>query len=343
VRSAHLERAHESPSAIVYLRHRYDFEESLTEGLEIVQRRLLSAAMLVARSRLDVLEINEPLMRSALPVTALAVALLAAQPKTRRPLVVAYAIENADPFRDGRRGLKARIKRARDRALARFVWSRVSRVAFGTPGSMACYSEILGPPRRAAVRLIPALPARRSPPPSSGEEGRVLFLGAFVARKGFPLVVRAWERVIELRPDAHITVLGKGQMEDVARSFARAHPSAEVVVDPPRERIRAELGRARVLVLPSQPQGGWREQVGLPIVEGLEAGCRIVTTDQTGLAAWLRDRGHSVLDAPTDLTDLAEAIAVQLAVEVGDAALDLPDRDGRAEADEWMLGGEDAQ
>lgn len=339
VRSAHLERAHESPTALVYLRRRYDFEESLTEGLEIVQRRMLSAAVLVARSRLEVLEINEPLMRSALPVTALALALIAAQPRARRPVVVTYAIENADPFQDGRTGLKARLKRARDRALARFVWSRVSRVAFGTPGSMACYSEALGSPRGAAVRLIPALPARRSPPPSPGEEGRVLYLGAFVPRKGFPLVVQAWAGVIRVRPEARIMVLGKGPLEEMARAFASAHSSAEVVIDPPRDRIRAELDRARVVVLPSQPHAAWREQVGLPIVEGLEAGCRIVTTDQTGLATWLRDRGHAVLDVPTDPAELADAIAAQLAAEASGAAADLPDRDGRVEADEWMFGG----
>lgn len=96
-------------------------------------------------------------------------------------------------------------------------------------------------------------------------------------------------------------------------------------------------------MLPSQPRDLWREQVGLPIVEALAHGCRIVTSSETGLAAWLRENGHPVLapDAPADAW--AAAVATTL---TGDAQAEsdatrilsaLPAEDGRLAADHWLF------
>ena len=61
-------------------------------------------------------------------------------------------------------------------------------------------------------------------------------------------------------------------------------------------------------MLPSQPTSAWREQVGLPIVEGLSYGCTIVTTTETGLAGWLSEHRHRVLPADANEAQLAAAI-----------------------------------
>jgi len=113
-----------------------------------------------------------------------------------------------------------------------------------------------------------------------------------------------------------------------------------LVVDPPRPEIRDILAHSRVLVLPSQPSPTWREQVGLPIVEGLEQGCAIVATTETGLAPWLQEHGHAVVSRDADAAALARAIIGQ--VDAGDRAASivasLPPLDGRLAADAWMFG-----
>ena len=77
LRSAHLERAHAlPPAAIIFTARRYDFDESLVEGLDLVEVSPLGAVTLLARSRLEVLEINEPLMVASLRMTALSVAVV---------------------------------------------------------------------------------------------------------------------------------------------------------------------------------------------------------------------------------------------------------------------------
>lgn len=339
MRTAHLERAHQlTPAAIVYRVRRYDFDESLAEGLELVQADPLRAALLFRRSRLDALEINEPLMTSSLPASALAIFAVRFG-RRRRPRIVTYVIGNADPFTAPSPSIKRRVRWILERMLARYVWRRTDAVAYGTPGARDVYRAQLSPRKEQDEILIPALPAR-SEPPRNDRAQHVVFLGAFVARKGLPLLLQAWPAVVAERPGATLTLVGKGALIESALSFAASADSVEVVQDPPRATIRDILARSLVLVLPSQPSPTWREQVGLPIVEGLEQGCAIVTTTETGLAPWLENHGHGVIDAAADASELARAIIGQ--IDAGDRSASilatLPAQDGRLAADAWMFG-----
>jgi len=346
VRTAHLERAHQlAPAALVYRVRRYDFDDSLAEGLELVEAGAWSAAKLIAGSRIRALEINEPLWREIMPGAVLAVAATAFRRRgTPRPIVVTYIIGNTDPFEGtptgwSPRALRARVRARIDRALGRYLWNRLDRIVYGTPDARDNYRKILGAPRRAQERLIVSLPARPDDVPTGARPARVVFLGAFVERKGFDLVLDAWPLVCTARPDAQLLIMGKGPLEDRARDLAARDDAVELLVDPSRDTIRARLATCRVLALPSQRTPTWREQVGLPIVEGLEQGCRIVTTTEGGLAPWLAENGHSVIAAPSTSQDVASAIIAQL--DAGDdptVVLDtLPERDGRLEADDWLM------
>ncbi|WP_439591353.1 glycosyltransferase family 4 protein [Microbacterium sp.] len=341
IRTAHLERARQlTPAAILYRERRYDFDPTLAEGLELVQAGPVQAALLLRRSRLDALEVNEPLMRSSILATALAI-FAARALRRRRPRIVTYAIENADPFDTTRVGWKRRARFAVERRLAVYIWRRVDAVAFGTAGARDLYRALL--PNRAGLRqiLIPALPARPDDLPNAPRGETVVFLGAFVPRKGLPLLLEAWPLVVAELPTARLTLVGKGALEDAVRTAAGAEASIDAILDPPRAEIRRILQASRVLVLPSQPSPTWREQVGLPIVEGLEAGCSVVTTDETGIAPWLIEHGHAVVKGSATASQLARAILDQLAR--GDRAVaiaaSLPLEDGRLRADRWMFDG----
>ena len=194
--------------------------------------------------------------------------------------------------------------------------------------------------RRAAEALITALPvaaerdAEQQPDPM-----QVVFLGAFLERKGIDRVLAAWPLVRAAVPAARLQVLGKGALESPVLAAAAADESTDVLLDPARRRIQEELLRSQVLVLPSQPTPTWREQVGLPIVEGLAAGCSVVTTTETGLASWLAAHGHSVIEPGSEPGVLAQAIVDRLRSgrPPADVLADLPPVDGRLEADRWMF------
>jgi glycosyltransferase involved in cell wall biosynthesis len=277
-------------------------------------------------------------MTSSLPASALALFAVRFARRRRRPRVVTYAIGNADPFAGESPSLKRRLRLGAERLLAGYVWKRVDAIAFGTDGARDLYRAIL-PSRNVEEILIPALPAQSSVPPADRSQ-RVVFLGAFAVRKGLPLLMEAWPLVGEKRPGATLTLLGKGALLERASAFAAADPSVKLSVDPERAEIREVLARSLVLVLPSQASATWREQVGLPIVEGLEQGCAIVTTTETGLAPWLAAQGHAVVPANAGADALAHAIVGQ--IDAGDRSASilasLPLQDGRLAADAWMFG-----
>lgn len=341
VRSAHLERAHQlSPATIIFGEKRYDFDAEAAIGLNLVPGHGLRAARWLWRNRVDVLEVNEPLMLESAVWTALALLVVRARqvvggPKVR---VVSYAIENRDPLHDPvPRRLKARLGRLARHVGARLVWRALDRIAFGTEAAQQLYLSLLGPPK-AASTLIWALPSAE-PRATPKQLGRALFVSAFSARKGVPELLAAWPRVRGGFAEAGLVAIGKGGLLDEVNAAAAADPSIRVLIDPPRETIRAELHAASVLVLPSQPTATWREQVGLPIVEGLAAGCTVVTTDQTGLANWLRSNGHRVIEADAALEVLAEALldALHRPLDPEEVRGTLPPRDGRLAADDWMM------
>jgi glycosyltransferase involved in cell wall biosynthesis len=166
-----------------------------------------------------------------------------------------------------------------------------------------------------------------------------VFVGAFNERKGVLQLLETWPTVSARRPSARLRVLGKGPLRPVVEAAAAADPSIQVEVDPGRAAIHAALRRAKVAVLLSQPWRGWREQVGLPIVEALAHGCHVIATDQTGLADWLRAHGHTVVPASASTTVVADALVTALdSCRSAESVLEeLPDRDGRLAADEWMF------
>lgn len=340
VRTAHLERAAElAPAVILFGGRRYDFAPELARGLDLVPARGPRAAAWLFRHRVQTLEVNEPLMLPAARSTALALAGLAVgqllgRPRTR---VVSYAIENRDPTgAPPSTSLRRRLGHRLDLRLAYLVNRRVDRIAFGTAAAAALYaSRMPGRPGRAETTIW-ALP-RPATEPVAKHPDQVLFLGAFTERKGFDLVLDAWPLVRRTRPTARLLLIGQGPLQGAAERLAADDDQVELLVDPPRAEIRQQLARAQVLVLPSQPTAGWREQVGLPIVEGLAYGATVVTTSETGLAGWLAEHDHRVLPPQAGPTTLAEAVVDALQEPVRAVQDSLPGQDGRLAADSWMF------
>ncbi|MBD8059617.1 glycosyltransferase family 4 protein [Cellulomonas sp. JH27-2] len=344
-RTAHLERAAELPPALLlFEKRRYDFDQALADRVGAVEAGTFESARILGRSGVTTLEVNEPSAVEGARRTAAALAWLRLRALVRlsqRPRVVAYAIGNSSPFVPPEGGtLRSRWSLRLDYALARYVWFECDRIAFGTPDARDAYREAFGRhPRPLRTTVIPALPiACPCVDDGEGRPPRVVFLGAFTARKGFRSLVESWGHVLAARPDAELVLVGKGDLEPLAHELAN-DPTVRLVVDPPREAIHDELRHAAVLTLPSRRAGRWREQVGLPIVEGLAHGCTVVTTEETGLAAWLSEHGHHVTPESVAPADLAASIVGALDAHrpPSDVRSQLPAVDGRLAADAWMF------
>ncbi|MEJ2869516.1 glycosyltransferase family 4 protein [Actinomycetospora sp. OC33-EN08] len=267
---------------------------------------------------LVVLEVAEPLWfgewKKALRYIAVA---RAVRPGIR---VATYAIENFDAAE--RLGSRTRAVGLSLRGL--------DLIAFGTTGAADNYLATFG---RSLDRIQHAvLPPRIDtctvcgPTRGTTRERRVLFLGAPTDRKGFPVLREAWER---LDPDWQLVVADPSG--DEPPPLPR---KAELRPDPPRREIHELLRTSAVVVMPSVRRPGWREQIGLPLVEGLAHGCRVVTTTETGLADDLRDHPDVVLTEPGDPDDLARGLTTAMS-----RLAQAPDRDGHTKRDvvAWWL------
>ncbi|WP_157811324.1 glycosyltransferase [Microbacterium lacus] len=216
------------------------------------------------------------------------------------------------------------------------------RIVFGTSGARDALMDSLGSRGREALArpersaLIPALPAKCDCP-DAHRERTVLFLGALSSRKGFDLVASAWPTVRKLMPDARLTIVGQGPQKNIAHMLADGDVGVTYLGPQSRAAIHKILRSHMLVVLPSQPANRWREQVGLPIVEALSHGCRIVTTAETGLTDWLRANGAAVLETNASVEEIARSIYEQLEAADSVLAYDLPAVDGRISADRWLL------
>lgn len=345
LRTAHLERARTyAPASILYVEKSYDFDEALSQGVDLIRAGTFLAPLVILRSHVRTVEVNEPLVRLRLPRTVLTVlaARLGARLRRQPVSIVTHAIENRDPFSGMASGsLRSKVRVRVDRWLSRQLARRVDRISFGTEGARELYERTLGRDLgRAEHRLFPELPAPCTClDPAADRSKTVTFVGAFDQRKGVLQLLDTWASVTEADPTLRLRLLGKGPLEEEVRAAASRLANVEVIVDPPRATIHATLRASRALVLLSQQRPRWREQVGLPIVEALAHGCQIVCTDQTGLASWLREHGHQVVRSNASTDDVAEAIlaAVQSPRTSEQVLDDLPVVDGRSAADSWLF------
>lgn len=345
IRTAHLERfVHMTPAEVIYRHRRYDFDELEVAGTSpVVQMSRYATVRHLLRNQYSAVEVSEPLMTGRWLDLFLQVAAirLTDRVRGRRTAIGAYCIGRNDPT--AKLHSLHRVPRWVGRWWARLVVGMLTRamdrLAFGTAATWELLAEYAGPAALERGRLFPAVAQRCGCPDAPREAGRVLFVGAFTERKGIAQLMSAWQAVDA--PGLHLHIIGKGPLEAVVRDWAVGRSDVTLEVDPPRSAVHEAYRRAHVLVLLSQRVDFWREQVGLPIVEGLAHGCEVVTTDDTGLAAWLAEHGHTVLttSASNDPAQVAAAVtAATRRARPGAAILaDLPEVDPRSAADAWLL------
>lgn len=350
LRTAHLERFRElEASTVIYRTARYDFDPRAGDPAS-PPRRLGRGGTIwhLLTHTYDVVEVNEPGMARLWPDLLLQLAAIRTRSwvTRRRTSIVTYCIGIVDPSDDaiGHRILRPRVVAVLSKPLLRVLIGSMDRIAFGTTGSYAMYRRHVADrtlrPRARFFEAVPA-PCRCLHRVEHERQGTsVAFVGAFSTRKGIEQLMDIWDLVGRDHPDLRLTLVGQGDHEAAVRAWASDRPGVSVKVDPPRHEIHQVLRDTDCLVLLSQRVGGWREQVGLPIVEALAHGCEVVTTDETGLADWLHEHGHLVVPASSPDLAVAALFGAHLRdLRTGDAVLrDLPAEDQRLAADRWMVG-----
>lgn len=130
---------------------------------------------------------------------------------------------------------------------------------------------------------------------------RILFIGQAVARKGLPVLLRAFEALREQVP-ATLTLVGAGAEE--IRTMLLDDRGVRALGKVSDERKAQELARAQVLCAPSLSG----ESFGMVLTEGFAAGTPVVASNIAGYRDVVRDGIDGVLVPPDDPLALAEAL-----------------------------------
>ena len=148
------------------------------------------------------------------------------------------------------------------------------------------------------------LAAPPSEPKTSSAELRVLFVGRPEERKGLPILLRAFEALVEHVP-ARLTVIGADD-----EALARYLPDPETAgrIDAlgrvPEEELWARLHSADVLCAPSLAG----ESFGMILTEAFAAGTPVVASRIAGYSDVVTDGVDGVLVPPADAQALAEEL-----------------------------------
>jgi glycosyltransferase involved in cell wall biosynthesis len=190
-------------------------------------------------------------------------------------------------------------RRAIYRPTTRLVLRRAAAVVVPSRAHLALSTELEG--YESKVEVIPFGIDRSRwemvPPAPPGAAPRAIFIGRLVAYKGLDILLRALERVPEVRLD----VVGSGPEGPRLRTLAQALAIADRVRwygEYPDEDLPRRMADADFLVLPSVTV---EEMFGLVVLEAMAAGRPVITTalpsavrevnvpDVTGLEVPLRD------------------------------------------------------
>ena len=164
-----------------------------------------------------------------------------------------------------------------------------------------------GPPR-GAVNLDRG-PEDAGVGTSEDELPIVLAVGRMIERKGFPVLVRAAEK---LRGRAQVVIVGGGEHEPVVRREVERKKVGDVVRLAGRlsnEELSDLYGRCAVLCLPAIVDSrGETEGLGVVLIEAMSHGKPVVASRLGGIVDAVEDEENGLLVHPNDPEVLADAL-----------------------------------
>jgi phosphatidyl-myo-inositol alpha-mannosyltransferase len=145
--------------------------------------------------------------------------------------------------------------------------------------------------------------APRGPKPAA-DHMRLLFVGRAEERKGLPILLSAFEALIEHVP-SRLTVIG-ADPEEISRRVANPEVAARIdaVGKVSDEQLWRQLGEADVLCAPSLAG----ESFGMVLIEAFAAGTPVIASGIAGYSDVVTDGVDGVLVPPADPQPLAEEL-----------------------------------
>jgi len=141
---------------------------------------------------------------------------------------------------------------------------------------------------------------------------RLLAIGRFVGKKGFPLLLHSCRILLDQGLDFRLTIAGAGPLKRRVQSLCKGWNLESIVSFPgfvPHNQVRELLNRSDILIVPSVVhRSGDRDGIPTVIMEALSARVPVVATNVAGISEVIRDGLTGRLVPPDNPQSLARAI-----------------------------------
>ena len=136
-----------------------------------------------------------------------------------------------------------------------------------------------------------------------GRDGSAIFVGRLSPEKGVAELIEAWKLI---GPTLRLRIVGDGPLRDAVRRAAAECPSIEWLGRREPGEVLDLIGRATLLVMPSQ----WYETFGRTIVEAFAKGTPVVATRLGAMAELVEHGRNGLLVQPGDIAGIVAAVRV---------------------------------
>ncbi len=157
---------------------------------------------------------------------------------------------------------------------------------------------------------------------SGGIATKLLFVGTWIDHKGIYYLAEAFERVLQVIPEARLTIAGCQEPEEKVRRFFAPPAQAALEVWPfvARAEVSSLYAEHEIFVLPSLMEG-----MPLVLLEAMASGMPVVTTESSGMTDLVEDSHDGLFVIPGDTKSLSAAVVrlcrdPELRLRLGSAA-----------------------
>lgn len=182
--------------------------------------------------------------------------------------------------------------------------TRVEIIPPAVPTNLTTTSDVLSSPiKEIGVRSTSGLSLNKE----RGHE--IISVGRLVPRKGFDVLIKAMPAVIKITPDAHLTIIGRGEYYDELVRLAhelRVEAFVDILTD--IEDKTEYWHKASLFVLAAREDGSDIEGFGIVTLEASSMGLPVVVGRSGGAPEAVIDGVTGLIVAPNDPTALAKAI-----------------------------------
>ena len=140
---------------------------------------------------------------------------------------------------------------------------------------------------------------------SGGIATKLLFVGTWIDHKGIYYLAEAFEKVLQVIPEARLTIAGCQEPEEKVRRFFAPPAQAALEVWPfvARAEVSSLYAEHEIFVLPSLMEG-----MPLVLLEAMASGMPVVTTESSGMTDLVEDSHDGLFVIPGDTESLSAAV-----------------------------------